>query len=117
MSTEACNTCHDPLALHGGARRETQLCILCHTEQTSDPDTGNTVDFKVMIHKIHRGADLPSVQSGTPYQIIGFRNSVHDFSDVVIPRRRAALRAMPSRWHTIDGLPHQALGSGVRFLP
>lgn len=85
VSTAACNTCHDPLALHGGARRETQLCILCHSAQTSDPDTGNTVDFKVMIHKIHRGEDLPSVQDGTPYRIIGFRNSVHDYSNVVFP--------------------------------
>ena len=69
VSTGACNQCHDPLGLHGGIRRETGLCILCHQPQSSDPDTGNTVDFKVMIHKIHRGAGLPSVEAGTPYQI------------------------------------------------
>jgi OmcA/MtrC family decaheme c-type cytochrome len=86
VRTEACNQCHDPLALHGGARQITQLCILCHQPQNVDPDTGNTVDFKVMIHKIHQGANLPSVQAGKPYQIIGFNNSVNDYSDVQWPQ-------------------------------
>ncbi len=86
VRTEACNQCHNPLALHGGSRQITQLCILCHQPQNIDPDTGNTPDFKVMIHKIHRGANLPSVQAGIPYQIIGFRNSVHDYSEVHWPQ-------------------------------
>ena len=85
VTTEACHGCHDPLTVHG-RRQGTDLCILCHYEDALDPDTGNTVDFKEMIHKIHRGEDLPSVQAGTPYQIIGFRNSVHDYSDVVFPQ-------------------------------
>ncbi|OFW17184.1 MAG: hypothetical protein A3H27_17885 [Acidobacteria bacterium RIFCSPLOWO2_02_FULL_59_13] len=86
VRTEACNQCHDPLALHGGSRRNVQLCILCHQPQTTDPDTGNTVDFKVMIHKIHRGANLPSVRAGTPYQIIGYQQSVHDYSEIHWPQ-------------------------------
>ena len=86
VRTESCNQCHDPLALHGGSRQITQLCILCHQPQTTDPDTGNTVDFKVMIHKIHRGEGLPSVEAGTPYQIIGFNQSVNDYSHVVFPQ-------------------------------
>ena len=85
VRTESCNQCHDPLALHGGARQQVQLCVLCHQPQTTDPDTGNTVDMKVFIHKIHMGVNLPSVQAGTPYQIIGFGQSVNDFSTVVFP--------------------------------
>ncbi len=86
MATATCNTCHDPLALHGGRRRAIQGCILCHNPQSTDPDTGNTVDLKVMAHKIHMGADLPSVQAGIPYQIIGYRGAVHDYSEVVFPQ-------------------------------
>ena len=86
VRTESCNQCHDPLALHGGARQEVQVCILCHQPQSIDPDTGNTVDFKVMIHKIHRGRGLPSVQAGTPYQIIGFNQGVNDYSEIGFPQ-------------------------------
>jgi OmcA/MtrC family decaheme c-type cytochrome len=85
VRTPACNACHDQLAFHGGSRRSMELCILCHTPQTSDPDTGNTVDMPVMTHRIHAGATLPSVQAGGKYQIIGNNQSVSDWSSVVFP--------------------------------
>ncbi|MBM3290950.1 MAG: hypothetical protein FJY92_12440, partial [Candidatus Hydrogenedentes bacterium] len=71
VDTETCNVCHTRLSIHGDIRREIQLCILCHTPQTTDANSGNTVDMPVMIHKIHMGADLPSVLDGEPYQIVG----------------------------------------------
>lgn len=85
IRTQSCEKCHDQLSFHGGSRRGIELCVMCHTPQTTDPDTGNTVDFKVFIHKIHMGSGLPSVQAGTPYQIIGFNQGVSDFSKVVFP--------------------------------
>ena len=85
IKTQSCNKCHTELSAHGGSRRGLEMCVLCHTPQTSDPDTGNTVDMKVMTHKIHLGEALPSVQAGKPYQIIGFNSAVIDWSTVVYP--------------------------------
>src|SRR5215471_21032133 len=85
IRTQSCDRCHDQLSAHGGSRRGLDLCVLCHTPQTIDPDTGNTLDLKVMAHKIHMGSSLPSVQAGKPYQIIGFNNTVNDWSTVVYP--------------------------------
>lgn len=83
-TNQKCNTCHGTLVAHG-TRTTVELCAVCHTPQTTDPDTGNTVDLTAMVHKIHRGSSLPSVVAGTPYVIIGNQQSVHDFSSVVYP--------------------------------
>ena len=56
--------CHDQLSFRW-FRRGIEMCVLCHQPQTVDPDTGNTLDLKVMAHKIHMGSE-PSVQSGHP---------------------------------------------------
>ena len=90
VRTPTCNKCHDPLMAHGGARREVALCVLCHNPGGNgttpvDPDTGESIDMKVMTHRIHMGEELPSVQAGKPYRIIGFNGTVFDFSDVVFP--------------------------------
>ena len=94
IRTQSCNTCHYQLAFHGGSRIGMPICVLCHQPQNIDPNTGNTLDLKVMAHKIHMGSQLPSVlgyTSGTqtippaPYEIIGYMNSVNNFSTVIDP--------------------------------
>jgi hypothetical protein len=82
VTTETCNgRCHDPLAMHGGSRQAIGYCILCHNPwQEIDPDTGNSVDMPLMTHKIHMGENLVN-----GYNIIGYRQSNHDYSEVIYP--------------------------------
>ncbi len=85
VTTEACNQCHNDLFGHGGTRIKVELCIMCHTPQTVNPDTKLPQDMRVLIHKIHMGSSLPSVIAGTPYRI-WHRGAWSDFSAVVFPQ-------------------------------
>jgi OmcA/MtrC family decaheme c-type cytochrome len=85
IKNATCNKCHDDMRFHGGSRVGYDTCVACHTTQTTDPDTGNTVDMKAMTHRIHMGKQLPSVLAGKPYQIIGNGQSVNDYSTVAMP--------------------------------
>jgi OmcA/MtrC family decaheme c-type cytochrome len=80
VRTQTCNNCHDQLSFHGGSRRGVEMCVMCHTAQTTDPNSGNTVNFPVLIHRIHMGKSLPSVKAGKPYLI-----GTTSFSDVGFP--------------------------------
>jgi len=62
-----------------------QMCVLCHQPQNQDPTTGNSLDLKVMAHKIHMGESLPSVKNGTPYEIAGYMGAISNFSTVAYP--------------------------------
>lgn len=86
VGTPACNQCHNPLAMHGGARQKVAYCILCHNPQSSDPFTGNSLDMAVMIHKIHNGPNLPSVKAGGKYELTNYKGVPQDFSETTFPR-------------------------------
>jgi OmcA/MtrC family decaheme c-type cytochrome len=85
-STDTCNTCHAELSIHGGARFEIQDCVICHNPGSADANSGNTVDMTVMTHKIHHGANLPSVSPDGEYCIYGFGDFSHCYEDVVYPQ-------------------------------
>ena len=105
----SCNRCHDQLSAHGGSRRGMAICVMCHTPQNIDPDTGNLLDLKVMAHKIHMGSSLPSVIAGTPYQIIGFQEQAG--------QRFLRRRGRPGDGPALHGLPRSddACRSGDRL--
>lgn len=73
VKLENCNQCHVRLEKHGldnlgavtdGGFRQTGLCVTCHTSGAEDGN-GASIDFRVMIHKIHNGRHLPSVAGVT----------------------------------------------------
>tara|TARA_R110002072_G_scaffold136285_2_gene278588 strand:+ start:9292 stop:12180 length:2889 start_codon:yes stop_codon:yes gene_type:complete len=127
-----CNQCHGELRAHGDNRNNLTNCLLCHTAGSEDRNTagvangtpGRTVDFKVMIHKIHAGKHLPSVNGVTtnpdgtrdyaatkkPYQLIGFGDRVIDFSEIAFPVWPSLAYPMPR------DLGYGALSSSQRSL-
>lgn len=113
----SCNACHTNLEAHGGNRNDIKNCLLCHTAGAEDRNTpgvaggtpGVSIEFAVMIHKIHAGATLPSVMGMStnpggsrnyaatprPYQLIGFGDSIHDYSEVLFPQYPSSASPMP----------------------
>jgi OmcA/MtrC family decaheme c-type cytochrome len=101
VAIERCDDCHQQLSMHGNNRTdEPEVCVLCHNPNAtdanqrvavsmpSDPpsdcvsvlgEDDQTIDMKVMIHAIHAGG-----ATGQPYEVCGFRNSVHVY-DFVYP--------------------------------
>ncbi|MCC7138211.1 MAG: hypothetical protein IT460_07260 [Planctomycetes bacterium] len=122
VGVDNCNVCHTELRAHGGSRvGSVELCLLCHTagseDRNDDPTTGAyenwtpgvTVDFKVMVHKIHNARHLPSVNgvatnpdgsrnyaaTPAPLEYVGFGNNFVDLSEVGFPVWPSLNVAMP----------------------
>jgi hypothetical protein len=99
-SGDNCAACHKDIGFHGYSRRGFDACVLCHGTAGSEdrppyvaanapPTTGVTVNFRTMLHKIHRGEDLAHASS---YTIVGFGSAAWPnnfgtatYQDVVFP--------------------------------
>lgn len=111
-----CSNCHTTLRAHGENRYGVAMCVLCHTNGAEDLNNPNAVagetpglsiSFQTMIHKIHSGTHLPSVNgktvdtngnpvygTGTPYVIVRSRGEF-DFSHVAFPQWPHLSQGMP----------------------
>jgi predicted CXXCH cytochrome family protein len=63
IQTANCQACHNENEFrgHGGDRLSIEACTSCHVDGARDANSGNSLALNVMIHKIHAGAELPSV--------------------------------------------------------
>lgn len=86
VDTRTCNGCHDELAFHGGQRVEMDYCVTCHNPGTTDANSGESMDMPTLIHRLHRGRDLPSVRAGDRFGVYGFRDNFVDYSEVHYPQ-------------------------------
>lgn len=98
VATANCTQCHGELRAHGAFAGPVEICLCCHTAGAEDRSgLGRSIEFRVMLHKVHAGRTLPSVQGvatqndGTrtyaatpvPYQLLG--EELHDWSEVQFP--------------------------------
>lgn len=77
VDNDTCLACHDTFGFHGGPRVDVTYCVTCHNPYSTDEDTGNSVDMKVLVHKIHYGENLAN-----GYIVEGYGSTVHDYSDI-----------------------------------
>ncbi|HXY98317.1 MAG TPA: OmcA/MtrC family decaheme c-type cytochrome [Steroidobacteraceae bacterium] len=64
IDTPTCNNCHAALTFHSN-RNDLRYCVMCHNPQSADPASGNSIDLAVMVHKIHSGVNMPTLNPVT----------------------------------------------------
>ena len=133
-----CATCHGvfskDFSIHGNLRNRTEYCAICHNANQSDyarrkldpaavaaASPVTSIDFKVMIHKIHRGEVLEQ----QPYDIYGFGvpppagkgYTILDFGEVRYPGDlRICQTCHVESTYLLPPYPSTALGTQVAHI-
>lgn len=95
-SSENCYACHSEMLFHGGGRSGFDTCLLCHgvagaedwaqynppTTNPTAPYNGVTINYRTMLHKIHRGSDLANAST---YTVYGNGASTNTYGEVEFP--------------------------------
>jgi OmcA/MtrC family decaheme c-type cytochrome len=58
VTLEKCNACHANLAFHGDNRNTPGQCAICHNPTLTAGNPAVSLDFRVMVHRIHTGSEL-----------------------------------------------------------
>jgi OmcA/MtrC family decaheme c-type cytochrome len=127
VSLTACNACHFDLSLHGGNRNRIEQCVMCHNPVENDRGSrpaaqqpNESIDFRNMIHKIHRGEELANSYvvygRGGPvnYNEVGFPgqlwncNNCHTGNSQQLPLRENLLKVKTPRGYLPEVGPETA---------
>ncbi|HET6146408.1 MAG TPA: hypothetical protein VFH68_02670 [Polyangia bacterium] len=104
VSAASCQRCHTDVYAHGGGRRGVDTCLLCHGSVATEDrpryvaagapaTTGVSVEFRAMLHKIHRGAELTNAAT---YQVVGFGGAAYPNNFGVLGFDEVEFPAMPA---------------------
>jgi OmcA/MtrC family decaheme c-type cytochrome len=106
-SAANCNNCHNDLYFHGGGRRGFDTCVLCHgtagaedrpryVAANAPATTQLSINFREMLHKIHRGEELDHAST---YTVVGFGSTAYpnnfglaSYGEVVFPTMPAGVK-------------------------
>jgi OmcA/MtrC family decaheme c-type cytochrome len=127
IARDSCNGCHLDLNLHGGLRHNPEYCVMCHAPDATDwatrPKAANgnvnlrgtfddieerSINFKVLIHRIHTGEGDGSAELtlAAPFIVYGRNGSLNFFDDVRFPGNLARCSTCHAgQSYQIDSLP------------
>jgi len=108
ISTSAnCYTCHNDVIFHGGGRRGLDACLTCHSLSGNEDKprwdtpkvgtsttntaltTGVAIEFRQMLHKIHRGSGLANAAT---YTVVGNQGNPSTFEEINFPAMPGGVR-------------------------
>lgn len=81
-----CDACHGALAAHAEGFDTVTQCLACHAVGAVDLATNNSLELGALTHRIHRGAQLPSVVAGGTYALTGSDGGLVDHSTARFPQ-------------------------------
>ena len=92
-----CNTCHDRLAFHGGQRLNAQECVMCHNPNFTDDEVPpESLDFKRLVHRLHRGEDL--TQTYLDFNHLRFPGDLRDCATCHVDDSHQVIGTPPAGW-------------------
>lgn len=138
VAQEKCDRCHDPIPVHGRTRMRVEYCVVCHGPDRTDwgvrpgvsaahidvPATGTvnlaatldgieerSIDFKVLIHRIHTGGrrGVASLEGIEPLVVYGRYGSKFFFDEAIFPGDLAnCTNCHEGKSYTIEAIPADA---------
>jgi OmcA/MtrC family decaheme c-type cytochrome len=129
VAQEKCDRCHDPIPVHGKTRMRVEYCVICHgpgrtdwavrpklngnvnLAATLDGIEERSIDFKVLIHRIHTGGrkGVASLEGIEPHVIYGRYGTVWFFDEALFPNDLANCTAChEGKSYTVEAVPADA---------